>query len=286
MTDRAAIIADLKSLLDRGKAGLDALAALPDAPAASATLPDLAALFGLVRRFYGPIQEQAFVEAVDAWYKGEPVPLPKHLVAEDFTVAADRLGVPVYKIRAVDEVESAGGGLEPGRADILALDGPGGFIDGELPKILFEAHKFSKWTGHKYDASNPDISSAKWNPKLYKGGQSEWGRLWRAMQLDREAALKSASWGRYQILGENYKLAGFSSVEDFVKAMQRDERAHLDAFCSFVEKSGLVEELRAISTVKDECRAFAAGYNGPAYASGNYDGKLAAAVKDWKSKVS
>lgn len=283
MADRSAIIADLKGLLDRGKAGLDALEALPDAPAASAELPDLAELFVILRRFYGPIRDEDLVAAIDAWFARKPLPVSKKLVEGDFLQAANRLGVPVYKIRAVDEVESAGGGLEPGRADILALDGPGGFIDGDLPKILFEAHKFSRHTGGRFDKSNPDISSPKWNRSLYKGGQAEWGRLWKAMQLDRAAALKSASWGRYQILGENYALAGYSNVEEFVKAMQSGEPAHLAAFCSFVEKTGLKEELAAIGPAPADCRAFAEGYNGPAYAAGKYDEKLAAAVRKWKA---
>lgn len=283
--DREDVRKDLQTLLDRAKAGVDALAALQEPQAASKDLPDLADLFVVLRRFYGPIKDDDLIAAVDAWFYGKPIPRSTKLEDGDFLAASVRLGVPVYKLRAVDEVESAGGGLEPGRADIIALDGPGGFIDGDLPKILFEAHKFHKWTNGKFDKSNPDISSPKWDRSLYKGGQAEWGRLWKAMQLDREAALKSASWGRYQILGENYKLAGFATVEAFVAAMQSGEAAHLEAFCSFVEKSGLKDELAKISDNPKDCEAFAAGYNGPAFQSGDYDGKLARAVAKWRKAV-
>lgn len=210
------------------------------------------------------------------------VPAEIGLSAEDFATAAARLGCSVPQIRAVDEVESGGGWFTDVRAEILALDGPGGFIDGpNLPKILFEAHHFDRLTGGRYRSSHPNLSSARWNRSLYVGGQGEWTRLHKAMQLDREAALQAASWGRYQIMGFNFKLAGYGTVDAFVEAMMRSERDQLAAFVSFIINSRLGDELRRISTVHADCIPFARGYNGPGYAANAYHIKIAKAFKKW-----
>lgn len=169
--------------------------------------------------------------------------------------AAKKLGCAVAAVRAVIEVESHGGFLPDGR-----------------PKILFERHYFSRLTKGKFNQSNPDISATKWGG--YKGGAAEHDRLGRAIKLNREAALRSASWGAFQIMGDNYKICGFSNVEDFVKAMVAGEPQQLDAFVQFVKKSGLDDELRRL-----DWRGFARGYNGPAYEQNRYHLKLDAAYR-------
>ncbi len=204
------------------------------------------------------------------------------LTDADFASAAQTLGCTVAQIRAGDEVESGGGGFLDVRASILDLDGPGGFIDGpNLPKILFEAHKFDAFTGGRFRKTNPDLSSAKWNKALYVGGQAEWGRLHRAMQLDRVAALKAASVGRYQIMGYNHELAGFATVDAFWAAMKESERRHLEAFVTFIRNARLVDALRRVSNVHAANIPFAEGYNGSGYAANQYQVKIAKADAKW-----
>lgn len=214
-----------------------------------------------------------------------PHPAPKiGLSPEDFASAAARLGCSVAQIRAVDEVESGGGWYTDVRSDILGLDGDGGFIDGpNLPKILFEAHIFDRETKGRFRGSHPNLSSAKWNRSLYVGGQGEWARLYRAMQLDRQAALRSASVGRYQIMGFNHRLAGFGTVEAYWDAMKESEAKQLQAFVSFVVNSHLAEELRQISDVHAACVPFARGYNGGGYAANEYHIKIARAHHKWSA---
>lgn len=178
------------------------------------------------------------------------------LTQQDFADCAKDLDCQEAAIRAVVDVESAGGGFLP---------------DGR-PKILFEAKYFHKLTGGKYDKSNPNISSPVWDKKLYKGGAKEWDRLNEAAALDRNAALQSASWGLFQIMGANYKACGFASVDDFVAAMEKSEGEQLKAFASFVRSSRLDGYLRSRNWA-----SFAKGYNGPGYAQNKYDQKLAAA---------
>ncbi len=200
------------------------------------------------------------------------------LTLADFQAAAAALGCTSAQIRAVWEVESGGGWFKDVRADILALDGPGGFLDGpHLPKILFEAHVFDRYTKGQYRDSHPNLSSKVWNRKLYIGGQGEYVRLWKAMQLDREAALMSASVGGAQSMGFNHKLAGFATVQAYWDAMKVSEAAHLGAFCSFIKNKGLVNALKTISNSPPDCIAFAKGYNGQGYAQNNYHVKIAQA---------
>lgn len=204
------------------------------------------------------------------------------LTAGDFTAAARALACSPAQIRAVWQVESGGGWFQDVRADILAADGPGGFLDGpNLPKILFEAHHFDRLTEGKYRASHPNISSARWNRSLYVGGQGEYLRLDQAMRLDRHAALMSASVGGAQIMGFNHKLAGFATVEAFWDAMRASEAAHLHAFVSFVLNSGLADELRRVSRVHADCAPFASGYNGSGYRANEYHVKIARAFAEW-----
>lgn len=167
--------------------------------------------------------------------------------------AAKKLGCAVAAVRAVIDVESRGGIFPDGR-----------------PKILFERHYFSRLTKGKFNTSDPDISHPMWGG--YKGGTGEYQRLGRAVKLNRDAALRSASWGAFQIMGDNCKMCGFADVEDFVAAMVAGEPKQLDAFVAFVKASGLDDELRRL-----DWRGFARGYNGPAYEKNNYHKKLEAA---------
>lgn len=76
------------------------------------------------------------------------------LTNADFAWAAGELRCFVTQIRAVDEVESGGGWYQDVCADILDVDGPGGFVDGsDPPRILFEAHIFDRESGGKFRAS-------------------------------------------------------------------------------------------------------------------------------------
>jgi hypothetical protein len=169
--------------------------------------------------------------------------------------AAKKLGCAVAAVRAVIDVESRGGFLPDGR-----------------PKILYERHYFSRLTKRAHDSKHPDISAKKFGG--YKGGAAEYERLGRAIALNRDAALRSASWGAFQIMGDNCKLAGFKNVEDYVAATVAGEPEQLDAFVNFVTNTNLDDELRRLDWV-----GFARGYNGPAYAVNKYDKKLAAAYE-------
>ena len=176
----------------------------------------------------------------------------------DFARAAKSLGVSVATIKAVSQVESSGQGMLPSGK----------------PKVLFEAHVFARQTHHRYNASNPGISSATWNRSLYgKAGEHQWDRLEEARRLDPEAALKSASYGRFQIMGFNHKAAGYPDVKSFTDAMAKGEGEQLKAFANFIKAHPTMH----LALKKQDWAAFARAYNGPKYAENGYDAKLSRA---------
>ncbi len=175
------------------------------------------------------------------------------LTDTDYCRAADMLGCEVASIKAVAEQESLGAG----------------FDSQDRPVILFERHLFHKFTHGKYDKSHPGISNAV--PGGYGSSASQYGRFSEAFALDSSAAMKSASWGKFQILGMNFAVCGYHSVDDFVNAMKESEGRQLDAFCAFVLHNGL-----DIALTDHDWAAFASGYNGKGYRKNSYDTKIAA----------
>lgn len=186
---------------------------------------------------------------------------PQSLVEDDFKAAADELMVPVAAVKAVCLVEAPKGGFNP---------------DGS-PTTLFEGHVFYRETHGKYATEAPDLCYPQWTRRHYgKNWEAEQFRLRRACALDRVAALRSTSWGRFQIMGFNHDACGFDDVEAFVLAMSASERRQLDAFVQFMIHSGLCPSLRRL-----DWAAFARGYNGPRYAENEYDVKLARAYEGY-----
>lgn len=176
------------------------------------------------------------------------------LTEQNYQNISEELHCEVAAVKAVSDVESSGSG----------------YFSSGTPCILFEAHIFSKFTDHQYDESHPDISSKTWNRSLYIGGEREYERLQKAMLLNRQAALKSASYGRFQIMGFNYEPAGYDDVESFVRDMFFAESNHLKAFANFIKSTP--NTLKAIQSL--DWGTFARYYNGPAYAENRYDQRL------------
>lgn len=177
------------------------------------------------------------------------------LSEDDYKEAAAQIGCDMAAIKAVAEVES----------------GPyGAFLPTGEPVILFERHFFSRLTNHVYDRAYPDISNRVAGG--YGRVSQQHARLQVATALDRDAALQSCSWGKFQILGSNWQALGYESLQAFVDAMYTNESAHLDAFVRFVKVNHLDRWLQSRNWAK-----FAAGYNGPNFQKYRYDSKLAAA---------
>jgi hypothetical protein len=178
---------------------------------------------------------------------------------EGILAVLDTLHLKLPQLLAVVTVETSGCGCLADRR----------------PAILFERHIFSKQTGGRFDAQHPDISNP--TPGGYSHGSAEYDRLAKAAQLDRTAALKSASWGLGQVMGFNFDKAGYDSVEAMVQKNMESEDEQLTAMANFLQASGLDRPLAA-----QDWTSFARGYNGPDFARNLYDAKLAAAFQRYQ----
>ncbi len=189
--------------------------------------------------------------------------MPAKLVETDFKEAAKLLKCDIAAIKAVAEVESRGNGF---------------LSDGRV-KILFEGHWFYKYTNGQYTAKHPALCYPKWTTQFYtKGanadvcGAGELARLEQAMALNRDAALLSASYGKFQVMGFNHAICGFTSVEAFYQSMLLSEQEHMKAFCNYIKNNALDRDLQSHNWAE-----LARRYNGPDYRRNRYDEKLAAA---------
>ncbi|OSO71425.1 peptidoglycan-binding protein [Stutzerimonas stutzeri] len=188
----------------------------------------------------------------------------KLLKRQDLQQAADRLGVPLASVMAVNQVESRGEG----------------FASNGRPVILFERHVMfdrlqanglSEAEAHALAAKHPALINRK--PGGYLGGTAEHQRLAQAAQIHYASALESSSWGLFQIMGHHWKRLGYLDAQHFADAMALSEAAQLDAFVSFIETdTALHKALKGRKWAE-----FARRYNGPTYARNLYDVKLARA---------
>lgn len=203
-------------------------------------------------------------------YPKEPHPQPPRLKDQDFADMAARLGVEKAALRAVVEVECCS---------------RGGFLADGRPRILFEGHIFWKRllargiNPEPLATTHPDIIYPRWTRAHYIGGKGEWERFERAAQISPEAAVESASWGLFQIMGFHWKTCGCSSPNEFRRLMESSEREQMALALKFLEKTGIARWLKT----KDWCN-FALRYNGSGYKSNRYDEKLAAAYRKFKQQ--
>ena len=192
----------------------------------------------------------------------------KLLKESDLTAGAKRLGVSVNVIKAIAEVETQGSAfLEDGR-----------------PKILFERHRMYFYLNQKYGKvkanncmnTHPNIVNTKTGG--YHGGSAEYTRLSMAKNYDVECALQSASWGRFQLMGENWKALGYVSVQEFVKQHEQNESLQFEAFLRFCEtKSGVIDgkDWKLIDALREEnWHVVFSLYNGKNYKKLGYDSKF------------
>ena len=186
---------------------------------------------------------------------------------------AIRLGLEPALLKAVQLVEAAG---------------RDGFLADGRPQILFEGHIMYKEIKNKFgldksvaaQKSYPTICFPKWDKSKYLGGVHEYKRLELAKEIDEECALKSASWGMFQICGFNHNLCECKDVFEFVHKMSESHANQLELMYYFMKNSGCLSNLK-----EKDWAGFARKYNGPGYAQNAYDQKLRNAYENFKDKL-
>jgi hypothetical protein len=178
------------------------------------------------------------------------------------TTIAVTLGVEPAALLAVAEVESGGRVSAP--------------VNGRpMPLIRWEGHYFYRLTSGAARAlavqqglASP-VAGGVPNPS---GQQARYDLLERAKAIDPDAALSSCSWGLGQVMGANWSWLGYASVGALVDEACSGVGGQVAVMSRFVERSGLVDELR-----RRDWAGFARRYNGPSYKANAYDDKMAAA---------
>ncbi|MEO3701789.1 N-acetylmuramidase family protein [Acinetobacter ursingii] len=198
--------------------------------------------------------------------------ISKLLKDSDYTAAAARLKVSELAIRVFGAVEGRGVG----------------YLKNGKPKILFERHRMYAYLrlkkgaafANKMAVERPNIVNKKSGG--YQGNEAEYVRLELAKQIDVECALMSASWGQFQIMGENWKDLGYASAQDFVDQQFASESFQLEAFIRFIEwKTGIIDDKKValIDALRAEnWDAVFTLYNGPNYKKLGYQAKF---QKEW-----
>ena len=194
------------------------------------------------------------------------------ITTTELQAIANELGDPsMGRIKAVAEVESAGGGWD----------------DTGLVKILFERHRFYKYCPvHKRPLNQPDICNPQ--PGGYTidadkdGINDSWEKLARAVLIDPLAALKSVSIGKFQVMGEHFALCGYEHPFYMLKACTASEKAHYELLKDFILKVAKIKPaFLKVSSNPADCVPFVMAYNGSGYKKNNYDVKLAQAAKKY-----
>jgi len=195
----------------------------------------------------------------------------RYLKRKDLQQAAERLGVSLASIMAVNQVESRGEG----------------FAANGRPVILFERHVmherlqangFSEAEADALAVAVPAVVNR--TPGGYLGGTAENQRLAAARMVHEESALESASWGLFQIMGYHWQRLGYLDAQHFADTMALSEAAQLDAFVTFIETDPALHKALKARNWKQ----FARIYNGPNYAKNLYDVKLARAYAQFASE--
>lgn len=153
-------------------------------------------------------------------------------------------------------------------------------IDGRrVPLIRIEGHYFYRLlTGGKRGAAlkaglaHPKAGAVK-NPASQAG---RYAMLQRMMDIDKDAAIQSCSWGVGQVMGAHWKRLGFKSPSAMMRFAMGSVANQVDVMLRYIITFGLVDELQ-----RQDWAGFARGYNGPAYTRYGYHTKIARAFARW-----
>lgn len=172
----------------------------------------------------------------------------KLLTNDEKKELANKFGFEYQAVAAVMAVESSGRGYDASTGKVL---------------IQFEPYWFKYYSG--IAIANGVENQAK-----------EWEAFNNAWAKNPNAAMMATSWGLGQIMGFNFKAAGYRSVDDMVTAFRESEYNQLHGMLMMISAN---HKLKKAMQDKD-WRTFAYYYNGPQYLKFKYDTRLASAYQN------
>lgn len=172
----------------------------------------------------------------------------------DIAELALKFGYPAKRVGAVDTVESNGNGFSLKTGRII---------------IQFEPSWFKR---NKNDWLK-DTKNTLWQSNRVSDQTEEWKAFNSAFASDPNAAMKSTSIGRMQVMGFHYKLLGFNTVGAMWDFAKQSEKNQLELGLRFISKNPKLD--KAIKT--GDAKTFAYYYNGENYRQFKYDTRLISA---------
>ena len=133
--------------------------------------------------------------------------------------------------------------------------GPLGAFDHERrPTITFNPIFFSRLTGGRFGETHPNLSK-------FQSGSQAWRQFAEAYALDQEAALKSTTYGKFQLIGDLYARFGFKTVGEFVRYLSQSQLNQYEALLRFARVNRALPALRQHEWAEFERRYVGSGHN-------------------------
>lgn len=186
---------------------------------------------------------------------GEAFVTDRALGADDYRYAQERLEARASMTAATAHVES--------------LQQP--FSEAGDPIARIEKHV---WNRHAFnDRARKEIGAIK---VLNPADQAKrWENFNYLFSVDPLAAVKSTSFGAFQIMGFNHAACGFEDPLAFLDGMQAGAGAQTLAFCRFIEASPALHG----AMKRRDFPTYARHYNGKGYERNKYDIKIRTAER-------
>jgi len=146
--------------------------------------------------------------------------------------------IPIARLLAIIEVESSGSGFGK---------------DGRL-LLQFEPNVFSRRSGIPLDKLN----KWTWDENKVDVQHKEWLAFEDASKLNPTIAMESTSWGLPQIMGFNFKLAGYADVKSMVESFKVSELQQVVSLIKFIQNSPKLYK----AVLEKDYEQIAAIYNG------------------------
>lgn len=188
-----------------------------------------------------------------------------------FESLAKDIGVEAKVFKAVAIVESGG------RKSFLNVDGK------QKAKILYERHYMYRFlkklkTQQQLDdlkKNQPDlvhnVGTYKDKNAKYGSEEEQFGKLEKAKKIDNDSAIKSCSWGKFQVMGKYYNYL-YGTPDEMEDAMNMCEVQHFAYFKVYLKD---VTGAPMIKAMKDKnWNKIAELYNGPDYPINKYHTKM------------
>ncbi len=133
-------------------------------------------------------------------------------------------------------------------------------------QVFYEA---SQYFSNKY----PNLVGDRGN---YGSYDSQLNKLQEAKKLNKSFAIQSCSWGKFQVMGSNYRLL-YSTPQEIEIAQNQCELQHLQLFKSYLNNVNIINDMK-----NKNWREIARKYNGPKYEQNNYHVKMENSYKRLK----